>query len=136
VLAVLVCGAPIYLVMLYQSASALLSQFNHANVRFPAWLERPLSWVLVTPRMHRVHHHYVLPYTDTNYGNIFSIWDRLFGTYAEYDNRKLVFGIDTHRAAGEHSRIGNLLKIPFQPYRAPVGAKFTPGWPATESPAN
>ncbi len=123
---VIVCGAPIYLVFLYQSLSAALSQFNHANVRFPQWLDNALSWVIVTPRMHRVHHHYVLPYTDTNYGNIFSVWDRLFGTFSKMDNEKIVFGIDTHMSADEHSRVGSLLKIPFEGYRPPVGAKFEP----------
>lgn len=131
---VVVCGAPIYLVFLYQSLSAALSQFNHANIRFPQWLDNALSWVIVTPRMHRVHHHYVLPYTDTNYGNIFSVWDRLFGTFSKMDNEKIVFGIDTHMSAREHSRIGSLLKIPFQGYRPPTGAKFEPD-SGTESPA-
>lgn len=121
---VVVCGAPIYLIFLYQSLSAALSQFNHANIRFPGRLDDALSWVLVTPRMHRVHHHYVLPYTDSNYGNIFSIWDRLFGTFTKMDNEKIVFGIDTHLSATEHSELGNLLKMPFQRYRPPVGAKF------------
>lgn len=121
---VIVCGAPIGLVFLYQSLSAALSQFNHANIQFPKWLDDALSWVIVTPRMHRVHHHYTLPYTDTNYGNIFSIWDRLFGTFSKMDNEKIVFGIDTHPDAAEHSQIGNLMKIPFQRYRPPVGGKF------------
>ena len=109
---------------MYQSLSVALSQFNHAYIRFPKQLDRLLSWVLVTPNMHRVHHHYTLPYTDSNYGNIFSIWDRLFGTFTSLDDEKIVFGIDTHMEDAEHSRIGNLLKIPFQPYRSPVGAKF------------
>ncbi|MBP6828775.1 MAG: sterol desaturase family protein [Saprospiraceae bacterium] len=133
-LGVIVCGAPIYLIFLYQSLSAALSQFNHANIQFPKWLDDVLSWVIVTPRMHRVHHHYVLPYTDTNYGNIFSIWDRLFGTFAKMDNDRIVFGIDTHMAAAEHSHIGNLLKIPFERYRPPVGAKFK-GESSNEPPA-
>ncbi len=123
-LGVLVVGAPIALIFLYQSLSALLSQFNHANIQFPASLDRALSWVIVTPAMHRVHHHYALPYTDTNYGNIFSIWDRLFGTFSRLDNDKIIFGIDTHLQPDEHSKMGNLLKIPFQKYRSPVGAKF------------
>ena len=117
---VAVVGAPIAVVFLYQSLSALLSQFNHANIRVPAALDRVLSWVIVTPGMHRVHHHYVLPYTDTNFGNIFSIWDRLFGTFARKDNAELVYGIDTHPDPAEHSRIGALLRIPFQPYRRPA----------------
>jgi sterol desaturase/sphingolipid hydroxylase (fatty acid hydroxylase superfamily) len=123
-LGVVIAGAPVYTVFLYQSMSAALSQFNHANVQFPQWLEKGIGWLIVTPSMHRVHHHYVLPYTDTNYGNIFSIWDRIFGTYAAMDNHKLVFGIDTHMDAREHSDVGNLLAIPFQQYRPPTGAKF------------
>ena len=123
-LGVIIAGAPIYIVFMYQSLSVALSQFNHAYIRFPKQLDRLLSWVIVTPNMHRVHHHYALPYTDSNYGNIFSIWDRLFGTFSRLDDEKIVFGIDTHMENAEHSRIGNLLKIPFQPYRAPGGAKF------------
>jgi sterol desaturase/sphingolipid hydroxylase (fatty acid hydroxylase superfamily) len=123
-LGVLIAGAPIGIVMLYQSMSAALSQFNHANIQFPSWLERPLRWVLVTPTMHRVHHHYTLPHTDSNYGNIFSIWDRIFGTYTEMRQQDIVFGIDTHMEAHEHSDMANLLKIPFQSYRPPTGSKF------------
>jgi sterol desaturase/sphingolipid hydroxylase (fatty acid hydroxylase superfamily) len=116
-LAVIVSGAPIYTVMLYQSMSAAMSQFNHANIHMPAWLNRSLGWLLVTPAMHRVHHHYRLPYTDSNYGNIFSLWDRLFGTYRLLDNDKITFGVDTHMDPAENDRLGNLMSIPFQPYR-------------------
>jgi sterol desaturase/sphingolipid hydroxylase (fatty acid hydroxylase superfamily) len=123
-LGVVLAGAPIYVVFLYQSLSAMLSQFNHANIRFPLVLDRALSWVIVTPGMHRVHHHFTLPYTDTNYGNIFSFWDRMFGTFSQLDNAQIVFGIDTHQDPAEHSRIGSLLRIPFQRYRSPGGSKF------------
>ena len=65
------------------------------------------------------------PLSDTNYGNIFSIWDRIFGTFASVeDTKELTYGIDTHMAAKENERLGNLLKIPFQPYRTPEGTKF------------
>ncbi len=120
-------GAPWWIIMMYQAMSAALSQFNHANIQFPKSVENVLSWVLVTPRMHRVHHHYMLPQTDSNFGNIFSIWDRIFGTFTKMDNEKIIFGIDTHLEPDEHSKIGNLLKIPFQKYRQPAGAKFEDG---------
>ena len=45
--------------------------------------------------MHKVHHHFELPYTDSNYGNIFSLWDRLFGTYMELSKNEIIYGIDT-----------------------------------------
>jgi sterol desaturase/sphingolipid hydroxylase (fatty acid hydroxylase superfamily) len=93
-LAVIITGAPIWLVMIYQSTSVLLSQFNHANFRFPLWLDRAISWIIVSPNMHKVHHHFVRPQTDSNYGNIFSIWDRLFGTFNYTPVEQLKYGLD------------------------------------------
>lgn len=120
ILATVIAGAPMWIVFAYQSFSVLLSQFNHANIRLPEKLDRVLSLVIVTPNMHHVHHHYRLPYTDTNYGNIFSIWDRIFGTFAKVDQAHLIYGIDTHLKEEENSRIGNLMQIPFQEYRQPT----------------
>ncbi|WP_116105861.1 sterol desaturase family protein [Lewinella sp. IMCC34191] len=112
--AVVVLGAPIWLVFLYQSMSVVLSQFNHANITVPEWLDKALRTVFVTPDMHRVHHHYVLPYTDSNYGNIFSVWDRLFGTYMVMDNRELRYGVDTHMEEPHHQDITSMLGLPFR----------------------
>lgn len=123
-LAVFVAGASIGVFILYQTLSVLFAQVEHANIRIPDTLDRIISWIFVTPNMHKVHHHYVQPLTDTNYGNMFSIWDRLFGTYAYADPDTLTYGIDTHMEEEEHSRFTNLLKLPFQPYRPPVGSKF------------
>lgn len=124
IIAVVATGAPMWMVMLYQALSVVTSQFNHANIRLPESIDRLVSLVIVTPNMHHIHHHHVLPQTDTNYGNIFSIWDRLFGTYARMTQEAIHYGIDTHPDAAEHSRIPSLLRIPFQPYRPPTGGKF------------
>jgi sterol desaturase/sphingolipid hydroxylase (fatty acid hydroxylase superfamily) len=70
--------------------------------------------------MHKVHHHYVLPYTDSNYGNIFSIWDRMFGTYMELDRDKLVYGVDVFPNEKENGNVWSLLKQPFQKYQKPT----------------
>lgn len=90
----LVIGLPIGMYFLYRSVSAIFTHFNHANIRVPMWLDKPISWVLVSPNMHKVHHHYKRPYTDTNYANIFSLWDRIFGTFAYEDPRNLHYGLD------------------------------------------
>jgi sterol desaturase/sphingolipid hydroxylase (fatty acid hydroxylase superfamily) len=119
-LAVFILGAPIRVVMLYQSLSVVLSQFNHANINLPIKLDQWLSYVLVTPHMHKVHHHYVLPYTDSNYGNIFAIWDRLFGTYMHLDAARIVYGVDVFPNEEENSRVGSLLKQPFQSHQKPT----------------
>lgn len=119
VLAVVITGTPMWIVFAYQSLSVVLSQFNHANIRLPEAIDKVLSLVIVTPNMHHVHHHYQQPYTDTNYGNIFSFWDRIFGTFAKVDQDDLVYGVDTHMKREENSSIRNLLSIPFQKYRKP-----------------
>lgn len=124
-LAVLILGAPVWLIMLYQAMSVVLSQFNHANISLPEKLDKWLSLAIVTPNMHHVHHHYVLPQTDSNYGNIFSIWDRIFGTFTYMEQADIRYGIDTHLEENEHSKVSKMLKIPFEPYRTPVGGKFT-----------
>ncbi len=126
VLAVFVSGASIGVALLYQSLSVLFTQITHVNVASPPAVDRLISWVFVTPNMHRVHHHYVQPLTDTNYGNIFSIWDRLFGTFASVDRiDELKFGIDTHMRPEENSDVKNLIRIPFQKFRPPPGSKFS-----------
>ncbi len=117
---VFIVGAPIGVVMIYQSASLLFSQFSHANIRLPKKVDELLSWVVVSPDMHKVHHHYVLPYTDSNYGNIFAIWDRLFGTFMKLDREKIVFGVDTFPNAEANGKINVLLKQPFHRYRKPT----------------
>lgn len=94
IIGVLICGAPIWLVMLYQSLSAAFSQFNHANIRLPKKLDNAISWFIVSPDMHKIHHHFERPQTDTNFGNIFSIWDRIFGTFDQTPIEKIKYGLD------------------------------------------
>jgi len=123
-LGVFIVGAPIGIVLLYQSLSVVFSQFNHANIRMPKKLDTILSYFIVSPDMHKVHHHLKLPYTDSNYGNIFSIWDRLLGTFLKMKNADIVYGIDTYPDVDSNSKIGKLLKLPFGKYRNTEDAKF------------
>lgn len=113
-LGVIVLGTSIGVVFLYQSLSLVLSQFNHANIKLPTQLDRLLSYIIVSPNMHKVHHHYVLPYTDSNYGNIFSFWDRLFGTHKHLDPSKIVYGVDTFFDKEKNEKINELLNRPFE----------------------
>ena len=92
----------------------LFAHITHANIQMPAKVDHLLSYVFVTPYMHKVHHHYEQPLTDTNYGNIFSIWDRMFGTYAKVDDMQEVqYGIDTHMDPAQNTSLPTLLKTPF-----------------------
>lgn len=115
---VLIVGSPMWMVFLYQTLSVISTQFTHANISLPTKLDSFLSYFIVSPNMHKIHHHYVLPYTDSNYGNIFSIWDRLFGTFMTLPKEKIIYGVDTHMNPEEHNNLKNLLQIPFQKQRS------------------
>jgi len=100
--------------------SLLATQFSHANIKLPKKVDHVISYFLVSPDMHKIHHHHVLPYTDSNYGNIFSIWDRIFGTYMKMDREDLIYGVDVFPNEAENSNIKDLLKQPFQKYQKPT----------------
>ncbi|WP_040278834.1 sterol desaturase family protein [Psychroserpens damuponensis] len=122
-LGVFVVGAPIAIVFLYQSLSLVATQFTHANIKLPKKVDTIISYILVSPDMHKVHHHYKLPYTDSNYGNIFSIWDRLFGTFMTLDRNTIIYGVDTFYDEEANGKLSVLLKQPFHKYRNPTTLK-------------
>lgn len=119
-LGVFVVGTPIAIVMLYQSMSLIFTQFTHANIKMNKKVDKFLSYFIVSPDMHKIHHHNLLPYTDSNYGNIFSIWDRIFGTYLYMNREDIVYGVDTFPDEATNSSLIELLKQPFQGYRKPT----------------
>jgi sterol desaturase/sphingolipid hydroxylase (fatty acid hydroxylase superfamily) len=94
-LGVVVFGLPFWIVPLYLSLSSLNALLEHANVRINDSLDKWLRWIIVTPNMHKIHHSRLSAETDSNYSNIFSLWDRLFSTYtAQVDFQKLRYGLD------------------------------------------
>ncbi|WP_281297231.1 sterol desaturase family protein [Flavobacterium limnophilum] len=117
-LGILIVGCPMWLVFMYQTLSVISTQFTHANISLPKKLDVFLSYFLVSPNMHKVHHHYILPYTDSNYGNIFSVWDRIFGTFMYLPKEEIIYGIDTYMEPENNNQLKNLLKIPFQKHRS------------------
>jgi sterol desaturase/sphingolipid hydroxylase (fatty acid hydroxylase superfamily) len=118
-LGVLIVGSPMWLVFMYQTLSVVATQVTHANICLPKKIDKLMSLILVSPDMHKIHHHYKLPYTDSNYGNIFSIWDRILGTFSYMERETIIYGIDTHMTPEENNNLLSLLKIPFQETRSP-----------------
>ena len=92
--AMVLTGAPLAFYLVYRIVTILFTFATHANVAVPRWLDAPLSLVFVTPNMHKFHHHHELPWTDTNYGGILSIWDRVFGTFVYGDPLEVRYGVD------------------------------------------
>jgi sterol desaturase/sphingolipid hydroxylase (fatty acid hydroxylase superfamily) len=113
-MAIIICGAPIYAVMIYQTLLTVFTGITHANISLPKKFDRVMSYVLVSPNMHKVHHHWKQPYTDSNYGGVFSIWDRMFGTFKTLDPAKIRYGLDRYYPNEKDEDIVALLKKPFQ----------------------
>lgn len=107
-------GVPPAAFVLYRTWSALHAVIEHANVRVPRWLDRVLVTVVTTPHMHKVHHSRDAAETDTNYGSVFSIFDRLFGTLTPSSRGVDVrYGLDGYDDA-DTQRAGGLLALPFR----------------------
>lgn len=90
---VLLLGVPVEAALAYEILLSGMALFTHANLRLPGWLDRALRLVIVTPDMHRTHHSIIRTEMDSNYGNAFSVWDRLFRTYTEAPAGELTLGL-------------------------------------------
>jgi sterol desaturase/sphingolipid hydroxylase (fatty acid hydroxylase superfamily) len=90
----------------------VLSQFNHANIKIPKWFDQTIGYIIVSPNMHRVHHHVTRPQTDSNFGNIFSFWDRIFKTYDASPMSSIQYGLDVVDNSKDQN-LGYQLKMPF-----------------------
>lgn len=111
-MAILIGGVPFAVYIIYRITTVFCTYWTHSNLNMPMALDRALSFVFVTPNMHKFHHHFERPWTDTNFGNIFSIWDRLFGTFVYDDPHKIQYGLDVL----DDNRSEDLmyqLKVPF-----------------------
>jgi len=107
-------GAPPIAVLVFEVALNATAMFNHGNVGLPAWLDRMLRWIVVTPDMHRVHHSVVPRETNSNFGFNLPWWDRLFGTYcAEPTGGQagMTIGLERFRDPGQ-LRIDRMLLQP------------------------
>ena len=110
-----IMGIPASAVVVYRLVSAINGTLEHANIRLWRPLDRTLSFVLVTPNAHKVHHSRVQRETDSNYGNIFSIYDRALRTYTPTDRGlSVVYGLDDVDFRAEHSLV-MLLSMPMRP---------------------
>jgi len=111
---VFISGASIGVLVVRQTVQSIANIFAHSKIRLPAKTEKAIGMVFITPNLHHVHHHYQLPYTDSNYGDVLSIWDRLFGTFKELTTQDTVFGLDTHFDKTACGSFFKTLQMPFK----------------------
>jgi sterol desaturase/sphingolipid hydroxylase (fatty acid hydroxylase superfamily) len=107
-------GIPIWVLLIYLTLSALNAQLEHSNLRLPSRLDKILQYVFVTPNMHKVHHSKDQHETDSNYSNIFSVWDRIFSTYkTRRQYNTISYGLDYLENSKTFS-FWQLIKLPFK----------------------
>jgi sterol desaturase/sphingolipid hydroxylase (fatty acid hydroxylase superfamily) len=110
-LAVVLIGAPATAVVAFEVVFTWANFFEHGNITLPLRFERRLAVIMVTPALHRRHHANVRPQLDTNFGTVFSIWDRFLGTYgANTSAARFATGLPSGRSV---LTVGEALTVPF-----------------------
>jgi len=111
--AIILIGASPVLILIYEIVFEAATQFHHSNIKLPFHFEKVLNYLIVTPRMHGIHHSMIRKETDSNYSIIFSFWDRIHKTVRlNIHQNEIVTGVP-HYANERELTIGNLLKMPF-----------------------
>jgi len=100
-------------VLIFESVLVLCTQFHHSSLKVPKSFET-LWWILfVPPSMHRIHHSVKIKERDTNYGTIFSLWDRILGTLIiNVDQNEIRIGVGAYHKP-EKLNFHQLLVMPF-----------------------
>ena len=110
---ILACGFPAVGIGVYLIVATVVSLWSHSNLRVPRSIDHFLRWLIVTPRVHAVHHSDVNTETDSNYGAVLTLWDRAFRTYVEPDDAKTArYGLEYFHLAAD-MRLGRVLLQPF-----------------------
>jgi sterol desaturase/sphingolipid hydroxylase (fatty acid hydroxylase superfamily) len=109
VLVAFALGIPLWVSLLRDVAAAPLVALHHANLAWPEHVDRWLRLFVVTPAMHKLHHSPEPAKTNSNYGGLFSFWDRLFGSYREPGDAPAVYGLATLGAPRDQSVWGMLV---------------------------
>jgi len=108
-----VFGYGLETVAVYYTLYIPLVILQHTNLKFPNWFENSFGYVFATPNFHRVHHSYPRSFTDSNYGDFFSVWDRLFGTYQKVEPTQLKLGLENYEDGRKHT-LWYVLTEPFR----------------------
>lgn len=99
--------------IIYGSLLIPLLICQHSNVKFPDWFEKYVRYLFSTPGWHKIHHGADQTYTDSHYGDLFTLWDRLFGTYHNVHPDEIAFGLNEFNDDKQH-KVGYLLSVPFK----------------------
>ena len=114
--AILLFGIRLDAMVLFDTVLLVFLYLQHANVNWPESIDRAARWVFVTPDVHHVHHSRDQRYTDSNFGDMFTIWDRLLGTYEEVpDRRAIAYGL-AEFDADRYQTVKGMTLLPLSPF--------------------
>ena len=114
---VLIVGIAPLVYLFYEMIFELETQFHHSNWRLPRRVESLLNTIIVTPRMHGIHHSIVQAETNSNWGSVFCWWDRLHRSHRmDIAQSDITIGVPAYRDEKELT-LGDLWKMPFRPIR-------------------
>ena len=116
-IAVTALGVPAIAVLIFEIAFNGLALFNHANIRLPNAIEKPLRLILITQVLHRIHHSQNPEETNSNFGFSVTWWDRLFGSYksqASQPDKNIALGLSQYPNPEQNSSLWQLLIMPFK----------------------
>jgi sterol desaturase/sphingolipid hydroxylase (fatty acid hydroxylase superfamily) len=114
---VIIMGASPFTVLVYEIVFEACNNFHHSNWKLPARVENALNLLLVTPRMHGIHHSTVVAERNSNWGTVFSVWDRLHRTFSVHKPQHAVqIGEAPYQDKNELTVL-KLLVLPFKKIR-------------------
>ena len=114
---IIVLGAPVLAVIIFEILLSSMAMFNHSNVRINTTFDKFLRLLIVTPDMHRVHHSVEADETNSNFGFNLPWWDRLFGTYRKQPragHKDMVIGIHNFTKPKQVTILSSMLTLPFK----------------------
>ena len=116
IIVAVIFDVPVIVLIAYGLIVAVHSPFTHLNIAIPEPAEKYLSWLIITPNFHRIHHSAISIEGNANFGNLFPFWDRLLSTSFRKRSTQaqpLKFGIADIQAP-RFSSLAELLSHPFK----------------------
>ena len=116
---IVLLAIPLSSVLAFEALILVATGFHHSDLKLPPRLERALSWIVVTPSIHWVHHHRIRRDTDSNYSTVLSLWDRLFASRSPTRRTaEMEIGVE-----GREEQ--DLPRLLLRPFKSTAGARAT-----------
>lgn len=113
ILVICLIGATPWVLIFKQIIQSTSNIISHSKTKLPKKINNIVSKVFVTPNTHHIHHHYKLPYTDSNFGDVLTIWDQLFSTFNQLKQSEIICGVDTNMINNDNQSFKILITKPF-----------------------